>query len=149
MYLSQLLHAIYARYIAVYSIHQSCHSRYHCVLRACSQQLPYCILCSRSNTHSDAAAALVSDSPTAVTSEQAAALAAAAQRAAAAEELVRHRVWFWSAVLPRCDHYVLRWESTMLVELGRSVEKLLRDAGMKAFQEGLKYTALATLMAGW
>jgi Protein of unknown function (DUF726) len=106
-------------------------------------------LCSLSNAHSDAAAALVSDSPAAVMPEQAAALAAAAQRAAAAEELVRHRVWFWSAVLPRCDHYVLRWESTMLVELGRSVEKLLRDAGMKAFQEGLKYTALATLMAGW
>jgi Protein of unknown function (DUF726) len=99
------------------------------------------------HTHSDAATALVSDEAT-TTPEQAAALAAAAQRAAAAEELVRHRVWFWSAILPRCDHYVLRWESTMLVELGRSVEKLLRDAGMKAFQEGLKYTALATLMAG-
>jgi Protein of unknown function (DUF726) len=99
--------------------------------------------------NSDTTAATVEPTAAAATPEQAAALAAAAQRAAAAEELVRHRVWFWSAVLPRCDHYVLRWESPMLVELGCSVEKLLRDAGMKAFQEGLKYTALATLMAGW
>ncbi|CAM9509222.1 unnamed protein product, partial [Laminaria digitata] len=59
----------------------------------------------------------------------------------------KHRVWFWQDALPHTDQYILRWESDWLVELGKSVESMIKSISQSAMQETLKYTTLATIMA--
>lgn len=41
------------------------------------------------------------------------------------EAVDEHRVWFWQDKLQHTDQYVLRWETDLLVELGKSVQVTL------------------------
>lgn len=38
------------------------------------------------------------------------------------ETVDEHRVWFWQDKQQHTDQYVLRWETDLLVELGKSVQ---------------------------
>jgi hypothetical protein len=57
------------------------------------------------------------------------------------------REWHWRTVAPYTDQFILRWETDLLLELGGTVQTLVRDASKQAAQEMLKYSALGAVMA--
>ncbi|CAM9151631.1 unnamed protein product, partial [Chrysoparadoxa australica] len=71
----------------------------------------------------------------------------AKRKAAVADSFMKKkRVWFWRSHQPWTDQYVIRWEIPLLLELGRSVDTLVKLATKQAVQEGLKWTAAAGVM---
>ena len=57
-------------------------------------------------------------------------------------------VWFWEDIVRNTEQHILVWESPLLVKLGRSVARAVKDASIGAFQQGLKFTALSAVVTG-
>ncbi len=57
------------------------------------------------------------------------------------------KVWFWRTRFGSIEHYVLRWESEMLLRLGASVLELIESATTSAAQKVAAYSATTTLAA--
>lgn len=64
-----------------------------------------------------------------------------------ASSVPAYRVWFMEDVMRHTDQYILKWESELLIRLGKCVKTAISDLGYSALQQGLQYTALAALMA--